>query len=68
MVTGRIAAACRLARTHTLPLVVALGRIGWENYLRAAARVASTQVQAPLVIHERGGYSPEVRRMLGEER
>jgi tRNA1(Val) A37 N6-methylase TrmN6 len=34
---------------------------------RAATRVASTQVEAPLIIHEHGGYSAEVRRMLGEE-
>jgi tRNA1(Val) A37 N6-methylase TrmN6 len=34
---------------------------------RSAALVAATQTQAPLVIHQNGGYSPEVRRMLGEE-
>ena len=34
---------------------------------RAASLVTSTHEEAPLIIHHDGGYSPEVRRMLGEE-
>ncbi len=34
---------------------------------RRAPQVTAPLVEAPLVIHEKGGYSPEVRRMLGEE-
>jgi len=34
---------------------------------RARETVVSTQVETPLIVHERGRYSPEVRRMLGEE-
>jgi tRNA1Val (adenine37-N6)-methyltransferase len=34
---------------------------------RAASLVATTQEEPTLIVHEAGGYSAEVRRMLGEE-
>ena len=33
---------------------------------RRSVLVAETQTEAPLVVHEQGKYSPEVRHMLGE--
>jgi tRNA1Val (adenine37-N6)-methyltransferase len=58
MAVARLRMIC--AQAETLPL-----RFCFEA--RAATLVASTQIQTPLVIHERGVYSPEVRRMLGDE-
>jgi tRNA1Val (adenine37-N6)-methyltransferase len=34
---------------------------------RTASLVAATQEETPLIIHEAGSYSPEVRGMLGDE-
>jgi tRNA1(Val) A37 N6-methylase TrmN6 len=34
---------------------------------RRSALVVETQTEAPLVVHEQGKYSAEVRHMLGEE-
>ncbi|MGB8297830.1 MAG: methyltransferase [Polyangia bacterium] len=34
---------------------------------RRSALVAETQTEAPLIVHEQGKYSAEVRHMLGEE-
>ena len=48
------------AQTDTPPL-----RFCFEA--RAASQVATSHEEPTLIIHEAGGYSPEVRRMLGEE-
>jgi tRNA1(Val) A37 N6-methylase TrmN6 len=34
---------------------------------RRSALVAETKTETPLVVHEQGRYSAEVRAMLGEE-